>query len=377
LSYDLLKISNVKVFHSNQSVIQSLITNENSLIKQNNDVMNWFNSIKPRKQFLDQLNCLCAKSSKVLELLETVLTKTTLKVSRIRTENMLKVLKDSSNNAIFGFANETGFQNVKNSIIKFSDSQSILLKVINSLIPNLVSGNPVILIAEDKIAMSVAFVVDLCLKAGLIPSIIQFIITDNKVVNKIEETAEESDPPIFVIFESADVESSIDRISTSYLNHTLDSINVFVQQSLYRKLCERMKTRLSNAFIIGDKFDPKSDIESEIAVNYEAIDIESDVKFIGIKVHQFRTNEEAKVLINHFRKVSYVSLWAEKTSLALEFAININSSDNIYINSSLRYPLKKETSILEKVIDSVDLTSLTEDKNNQLLFKSMLDSQTK
>jgi len=93
LSYDLLKISNVKVFHSNQSVIQSLITNntnENPLIKQNND---WFNSIKARKQFLDQLNSLCAKSSKVL-------TKTTLKVSRIRTENMLKVLKDSSNNTM-------------------------------------------------------------------------------------------------------------------------------------------------------------------------------------------------------------------------------------------------------------------------------------
>ncbi|CAG2106850.1 unnamed protein product, partial [Medioppia subpectinata] len=216
-------------------------------------------------------------------------------------------------------------------VLEFSTSDTTI-KVFKNRVQNLLkclNGVPIVLVTDGKAAINASYLLDLCSKAGLESGVIQLVIADNKNVENLTKTTKPLRAPIYAVFESGDIECAIDAIINSYINDTNDSVSVFVQQSIYKKFCEQMRTRLSNCIETGDRLSPNADIISNINVNYDGIDFDNENKSFDFQVFKFRTNDELKNLINHFNEIAFISLWAEKTSLAIEFATLLTSSANM------------------------------------------------
>ncbi|XP_054167538.1 uncharacterized protein LOC128964898 [Oppia nitens] len=354
----------IRVYYSKKNIIESVICNKFDEIESQNktNVLKWFNDIKLRNEKLSKLSDQLKQSTKVLELLDMICTKSTLKVSRNRVQNLLTTLDYSINNQISNHLSDLQLKSLNYTVIEMFESQSFILKLIHELIPCLINGIPVILIATNKTAISAAYLLDIIENVGLEPTIVQLVIIDDINVKRLDNKTKPLTAPIVVIFESADIECGIDRIITSCINDTNNSLNVFVQQSIYKKFSILMKTRLSNTVTIGQRFDPNVDTLAPITVNYEAIDFDNENKNFDIQLFKFRSNEELKSLMNHFIDIPFISFWSEKTSLALEFATLIQSSSHIYINGSLKYPFNTEISVLNKVLDKIDINSIMTEK---------------
>ena len=349
-----------------------MILNDNQKTT-NTNVLKWFNDIKFREEVLRRLNGLLNEKIKVLEFLETISSKTSIKISRNRVKNLIKCLNHSINYEIFEDSNYGRIQNIKHSIIKISNSESFILKAIQEMIGSIVRGIPIALVVDNESALFASYFLDLCEKSGIESGVIDLVIVDNKTALKLNETTKPMVSPIFVVFESADIDGAIDRIINSSVNDIIGSLNVFVQQSIYKKFCERMAFRLLNSLEIGERFDSKVDIISKINVNYQAIDFDNQNKSFDIQVFKFRTNVEMKSFVNHFSDIPLICLWAEKTSLALEFAKTIDSSRLLFINSSVRYPLNTYSSVWDQVFDKTELN----DKYDQKSFDSIINSNKK
>ena len=364
---DVIKSSEIKVYLSSSSTIESVVSRSAKIAT--NNALKLLNDIKLRQTALNKLIALIKDCGQLLEFLEVITANATVKVSRKRVKNLLKSLDNAIND--LNNYNELKFQTIQYSSIKVSKSESFLLKMTYEIINCVANGSPFQLIVDTESAIFGSFILDLLEKSGFELEI-DLIVVDSEDMIKLNTTSKPNSSPIVLVFESADIDSAVHILITSYINDTFGSINVFVQQSVHKRFCEKLRTRLINAITIGDRFDVNKDVASKIEVNCDAIDFDNEST--GIQVFKFRTNEEIKSLIKHFVNIPLIRLWTEKTSLALEFAKSMESSSLFFINGSVGF-ISLTPSLLTLVSDKTELNLFYSDK--RLAFQSILSANKK
>lgn len=183
------------------------------------------------------------------------------------------------------------------------------------ILPYVVSGLPVAIITNNTTTAEILNLIqNLFVKFGAPRSIIDYFID--------VDLSSEHRVAVYLLTETADVESTLDNISDTYLCSNISCLKILLQESFKGKI----KTLL-------EREDPRH-FEKIFRKNFNSISNFTENKS-GITWHYYRDWSESISMINTLigpKRPHLVSIWTDETGLAIKMARAIKNVRNISIN---------------------------------------------